>query len=76
MPPQNLRGKSNELQDVLKIVVQQLKQHKEIPENGLALFAGTYTAEGTEKESLRVEELIPPEPHHAPTATLQMTISI
>ena len=51
-----------QLQDTLKIVVQQLKQHKEISENGLALFAGTYTADGTEKESFGVEELIPPEP--------------
>jgi hypothetical protein len=33
------------LQDVLKIVVQQLKQFKEIQENGLAMFAGNYGRE-------------------------------
>ncbi len=53
------------LQDTLKIVVQQLKRHKESPENGLALFAGTYTADGAEKETITVEELIPPEPINA-----------
>jgi peptide chain release factor subunit 1 len=35
---------------------------KEIPENGLAIFAGTFVANDLESEVLNVEELIPPEP--------------
>lgn len=50
------------LQEATKSILQQLKQHKEIPENGLALFAGSYTANGIEREVLTVRELIPPEP--------------
>ena len=49
------------LQDALKNVIQRLKLHKEIPENGLAIFAGTFANEA-ENEVLRVEEIIPPEP--------------
>ncbi len=50
------------LQDTLKNVIQRLKLHKEIPENGLAIFAGTFVANEAESEVLRVEEIIPPEP--------------
>jgi peptide chain release factor subunit 1 len=50
------------LQEATKSILQQLKQHKEIPENGLALFAGSYTDDGTEREVSTVRELIPPEP--------------
>ena len=50
------------LQDALKNVIQSLKLHKEIPENGLAIFAGTFFANEAESEVLRVEEIIPPEP--------------
>ena len=32
------------LQDALKNVIQHLKLQKEIPENGLAIFAGTFAA--------------------------------
>ena len=49
-------------ENTLKAVIQHLKQQKEIPENGLALFAGTFPSNGTEKEVLSVEEIIPPEP--------------
>jgi peptide chain release factor subunit 1 len=49
------------LQDALKNVIQRLKLHKEIPENGLAIFAGTF-ANGSQSEVLNVEEIIPPEP--------------
>jgi peptide chain release factor subunit 1 len=52
----------NRLQDALKNVIQHLKRHKEIPENGLALFAGTYAANDMENEVLNVEEIVPPEP--------------
>ena len=50
------------LQDALKNVSQRLKLQKEIPENGLAIFAGTYVANDRESEVLNVEELVPPEP--------------
>jgi peptide chain release factor subunit 1 len=50
------------LQDALKNVIQHLKLQKEIPENGLALFAGTFVANELEGEGLNVEELVPPEP--------------
>jgi peptide chain release factor subunit 1 len=49
-------------QDALKNVIQRLKLQKEIPENGLAIFAGTFVANDPESEVLNVEELIPPEP--------------
>jgi peptide chain release factor subunit 1 len=50
------------LQDALKNVIQRLKLQKEIPENGLAIFAGTFVANDLESEVLNVEELVPPEP--------------
>jgi peptide chain release factor subunit 1 len=49
------------VQDALKNVIQRLKLQKEIPENGLAIFAGTF-ANDSESEVLNVEELVPPEP--------------
>jgi peptide chain release factor subunit 1 len=49
------------LQDALKNVIQRLKLRKEIPENGLAMFAGTFSND-SESEVLNVEELVPPEP--------------
>jgi peptide chain release factor subunit 1 len=52
----------NRLQDALKNVIQRLKLQKEIPENGLAIFAGTFVASDLENEVLNVEELVPPEP--------------
>jgi peptide chain release factor subunit 1 len=50
------------LQEALKNIIQHLKLQKEIPENGLAIFAGTFVANDPESEVLHVEELIPPEP--------------
>jgi peptide chain release factor subunit 1 len=50
------------LQDALKNIIQHLKLQKEIPENGLAIFAGTFVANDPESEVLNVEEVIPPEP--------------
>ena len=50
------------LQDALKNLVQHLKLQKEIPENGLAIFAGTFVANDPESEVLNVEEIVPPEP--------------
>jgi peptide chain release factor subunit 1 len=50
------------LQDALKNVIQRLKLQKEIPENGLAIFTGTFVSNESESEVLRVEEIVPPEP--------------
>jgi peptide chain release factor subunit 1 len=52
----------NRLQDAHKNVIQRLKLQKQIPENGLAMFAGTFAANDSESEALHVEELVPPEP--------------
>ena len=59
MKSENVRDR---LQDSLKNVIQRVKLQKEIPENGLAIFAGTFVANESESEVLNVEELVPPEP--------------
>jgi peptide chain release factor subunit 1 len=59
---ENVRDIRDRLQDALKNVIQRLKLQKDIPENGLAIFAGTYVANESENEVLNVEELVPPEP--------------
>jgi len=48
-------------QDALKNIIQRLKLREEIPDNGLAIFAGTF-ADDSVDEVLNVEELVPPEP--------------
>jgi peptide chain release factor subunit 1 len=52
----------NRFRDALKNAIQHLKLQKEIPENGLAIFAGTFVAKDPKTEVLNVEELVPPEP--------------
>ncbi len=59
---EDARDVMNRLQEALKNVIQRLKMLKEIPENGYALFAGTFSANDLEVEMLNVEELVPPEP--------------
>jgi peptide chain release factor subunit 1 len=49
-------------QESYRGVIRRLEQHREIPENGLAIFAGTLVTSGPESEALNVEEVIPPEP--------------
>ncbi len=49
-------------QDGLKNVIHHVRQYKEIPENGLALFAGAFKTDNRENEILNVEEIVPPEP--------------
>ncbi len=49
-------------ENALKNVIKQLKLSKEVPENGFAIFAGTFATDDLESEVLTVEELIPPEP--------------
>ena len=50
------------LQDSVKNVIQHLKLLKEIPDNGLAIFAGTFAAGDSKSQVLNVEEIVPPEP--------------
>ena len=50
------------LQDTLKNVIQHLKLNKEISENGLSIFAGTFAANEAENTALNVEAVVPPEP--------------
>jgi len=59
MKSENVRHR---FQEALKNVIQRLRLQKEIPENGLAIFAGTFVANDQESEILNVEELVPPEP--------------
>jgi peptide chain release factor subunit 1 len=56
------KGVGDRLQGALKSVIQRLKLQKEIPENGLAMFAGTFVANDSEGEVLNVDEVVPPEP--------------
>jgi peptide chain release factor subunit 1 len=50
------------LQNALKNVILRLKQVKEIPENGLSIFAGSFPSNDSEKEVSSLEEIVPPEP--------------
>jgi peptide chain release factor subunit 1 len=57
------RSKSvDRFQDAIKNVVQNLRLQMEIPENGIAIFAGTFAANESESPNLNVEEVVPPEP--------------
>ena len=58
----NSESGKGRLQSALKNLIQHLKLKKEIPENGLAIFAGTFVQNDSESEVLNVEELVPPEP--------------
>ena len=50
------------VQGFVKNVVQRIKQHNEIPDNGIAIFAGTFATDDPESEALNIEEINPPEP--------------
>jgi peptide chain release factor subunit 1 len=50
------------LQEAFKNVIQRLKLYKDLPENGLAVFAGTFPINDSENAVLNVEEVVPPEP--------------
>jgi peptide subunit release factor 1 (eRF1) len=49
-------------QNALRNIIQRLKLQSQIPENGLAIFAGIFAENNSESEVLNVEEIIPPEP--------------
>jgi peptide chain release factor subunit 1 len=59
--PKSESAKSR-LPESLKNVIQNLKQLKEIPENGLAIFAGTFATNNQEEEISEFNEIVPPEP--------------
>jgi peptide chain release factor subunit 1 len=56
---ENDRNIRNHVQDAFRNVIQYLKIQKEIPQNGLAVFAGTFNEESKESN---IEENNPPEP--------------
>jgi peptide chain release factor subunit 1 len=49
-------------QKTLRNLIQRLKQQKEIPENGLAIFSGFFITNYPEREDLNFEEIVSPEP--------------
>lgn len=59
--PKSENGKDR-LQEVFKDVIHNLKQLKEIPENGLAIFAGMFVTDNQEGEVLGFREIVPPQP--------------
>lgn len=56
------QSENDRFQVALKNALKHLKLQTEIPENGLAIFAGALLAEGSENEQLNIEELTPPQP--------------
>jgi peptide chain release factor subunit 1 len=53
---------NDHLQTAIKSTIQHLEQKNEIPQNGLAIFAGTTVEDNHKNEALVIEEIIPPEP--------------
>jgi len=60
----NIKSKTTRknVQDALTKVMEQLKLFREIPENGLALFAGNVVGDTARDDELETFVLIPPEP--------------
>ncbi|MCW4046302.1 MAG: peptide chain release factor aRF-1 [Candidatus Bathyarchaeota archaeon] len=58
----NHESVQDRFQDAFKNLLQHLKLKKEISENGLALFAGTFAVNDQKGEVASVEEIVPPEP--------------
>ena len=58
----NSESIKDRLQNALKNIIQHLKLQNEIPENGLAIFAGTFVANNSKNEGLKIEEVVPPAP--------------
>jgi peptide chain release factor subunit 1 len=50
------------VKDVIRNTIKHLKERKEIPDNGLAIFVGTIVEGNQENEVLVVEEIVPLEP--------------
>ena len=60
--PKDLGNRDKHFENALRLIIQSLRQQKEIPENGLAMFAGAFSGQGTVKEGFSVEEIVPLEP--------------
>ncbi len=54
-------SQNNRVQESLKNIIQRIKQQKEIPKNGLTIFAGNFVSK-LEKENFLFEEIVPPKP--------------
>ncbi len=61
IPPKS-DGAHGRLNEALKNTIQNLKQLKEIPQNGLAIFAGAILTGESGGETLEFREIVPPEP--------------
>jgi len=57
--PPNVQKHFEEAQ---KQLIKHVKELKTIPQNGIVVFAGTFSTGNSEKERLSVEEIIPPQP--------------
>ena len=53
---------NDRVQGAIKNTIQNLKERKKIPENGLAIFVGNTVNNNRENEVLVLEEIVPPEP--------------
>jgi peptide chain release factor subunit 1 len=58
----NHESVQDRFQDAFKNLLQHLKMKKEISENGIAIFAGTFAVNDPKGEVVSVEEIVPPEP--------------
>ncbi len=56
------KNATDRLQTAVKNMLQHVKAKTELPENGLAIFAGTFLGNNQDKPVLNVEELVPPQP--------------
>ena len=56
------RNTNQRIQEALRGIILRLKQQKQAPENGLVLFAGIFAGINQDKETLNIEELVPPKP--------------
>lgn len=60
----NLASKSGNihLKEAFQTVIKHIRAQKEAPTNGQVIFAGVYSADGTEKEAVNIEDLASPTP--------------
>lgn len=56
------KGENRRRKEAIKHAINHLKAQKEAPKNGQAIFAGVFSADGTENEAFNIEELTPPTP--------------
>jgi peptide chain release factor subunit 1 len=56
------RDSLSHLQEIFRNLLQRVRGQKQLPENGLVLYAGFFLASDGESEVLNIEELTPPQP--------------